>query len=65
MDAKSKYQLNKQKKTKNYKAFKGDDVDAFLGNWINENGCPVPINRIGNGWYMFGSKKIYAKILNG
>ena len=24
----------------------------------------MPISRLGNGFYMFGSKKIYAKIIN-
>ena len=37
----------------------------MLGDWINRNGCPVPIKRLGGGYYMFGSKKIYAKIMNG
>jgi TfoX/Sxy family transcriptional regulator of competence genes len=27
--------------------------------------CPVPIKRLGNGYYLFGSKKIFAKIMNG
>lgn len=27
--------------------------------------CPVPIKRLGNGYYMFGTKKIFAKIMNG
>jgi hypothetical protein len=25
----------------------------------------VPIRKVGNGFYLFGTKKIYAKILNG
>ena len=40
-------------------------LDELLGSYINENGCPVPIMRLGNGYYMFGSRKIYAKVLNG
>ena len=48
-----------------FKAQKGDMLDELLGNYINENGCPVPIKRLGNGYYMFGSRKIYAKVLNG
>jgi hypothetical protein len=32
---------------------------------LNSNGCPVPIKRVGSGYYMFGTKKIYAKIING
>jgi len=27
--------------------------------------CPVPVKRIGDGYYIFGTKKIYAKIMNG
>ena len=40
-----------------------DDVDAMLAQYIK--GCPVPIKRLGGGYYMFGTKKIYAKIMNG
>ena len=40
-----------------------DDVDAMLAQYIQ--GCPVPIKRLGGGYYMFGTKKIYAKIMNG
>ena len=40
-----------------------DDVDAMLAQYIS--GCPVPIKRLGGGYYMFGTKKIYAKIMNG
>ena len=48
-----------------FKPTSGDLLDELLGNYINESGCPVPIKRIGNGYYMFGSRKIYAKVLNG
>ncbi len=27
--------------------------------------CQVPIKRLGNGYYLFGTRKIYAKIMNG
>ena len=27
--------------------------------------CPIPIQRLGDGFYLFGSKKIYAKVING
>lgn len=37
----------------------------MLAEWVNNNGCPVPIKRMGNGYYIFGTKKIYAKIING
>ena len=48
-----------------YRAAKGDMLDELLGAYINEHGCEVPIRRIGNGYYLFGTRKIYAKILNG
>lgn len=51
-------------KKKVYKVVKGDEVDALLANWLANNECLVPIIRMGGGYYMFGTKKIYAKILN-
>lgn len=30
-----------------------------------ERGIDLPITRLGGGFYMFGTKKIYAKIMNG
>ena len=48
-----------------YKAARGDAVDEMLANWINKHGCMITITRIGKGFYMFGTKKIYAKIMNG
>ena len=48
-----------------YRAVKGDPVDRLLADFINSFGCPVPITRIGGGFYMFGTRKIYAKIING
>ena len=50
---------------KNFNIKKGDMLDELLGNYVNETGCPVPIKRLGNGFYMFGSRKIFAKVLNG
>lgn len=50
---------------KNYKAIKGDAVDEMLGNWINTHGWEIEIKRLGGGFYMFGEKKIFAKIING
>ena len=37
----------------------------MLAEWLNAHGCPIPIQRLGGGYYMFGTKKIYAKIING
>lgn len=44
---------------------KGDTIDTMLNYYINQANCPVPIRKIGDGFYFFGTKKIYAKILNG
>ena len=44
---------------------KGDTIDTMLNYYMNHTNCPVPIRKIGNGFYLFGTKKIYAKILNG
>ena len=46
-----------------YKAIKGDLVDEMLAKYIQD--CPVPVKRLGGGFYLFGTKKIYAKIMNG
>jgi hypothetical protein len=32
---------------------------------MNRLNCPVPIHRLGNNQYMFGTRKIFAKIING
>jgi hypothetical protein len=44
---------------------KGDTIDTMLNYYMNTSNCPVPIRKCGNGFYLFGTKKIYAKILNG
>jgi chromosome segregation ATPase len=47
----------------NYKAQKGDLIDEMLAQYIQN--CPVPVKRLGDGFYLFGTRKIYAKIMNG
>ena len=42
-----------------------DDIDRMMLEYVKKWNCNVPITRIGNGYYLFGTKKIYAKILNG
>mmetsp|Transcript_35868 Transcript_35868/g.26150 ORF Transcript_35868/g.26150 Transcript_35868/m.26150 type:complete len:96 (+) Transcript_35868:115-402(+) len=51
-------------KKKAYRGAKGDAVDELLAKFLAENDCEVPIIRLGGGYYMFGTKKIYSKILN-
>ena len=49
----------------NYSAYKGDAVDEILAKYINMMQCQVPIKRLGTGYYLFGTRKIFAKIMNG
>lgn len=46
-----------------YKAKRGDLIDEMLAKYIQN--CPVPVKRLGGGFYLFGTRKIYAKIMNG
>ena len=32
---------------------------------MDQTGCPVPIKKLGDGYYLFGTRKIFAKVLNG
>ena len=48
-----------------FKVMKGDTVDEMLAEYLNIANCRVPVRRLGNGFYLFGTKKIYAKIMNG
>lgn len=36
-----------------------------MAKYINQMNCPLPVKRLGDGNYLFGTKKIYAKIMNG
>lgn len=45
-------------------ALKGDLVDEMLARYISDYEVKVPISRIGNQLYMFGTRRIYAKIMN-
>ena len=51
-------------KPKIYKAIKGDNVDEMLANVINIKSCDVPISRMSDGNYIFGTKKIHVRIMN-
>jgi hypothetical protein len=48
-----------------YIPLKGDIVDEMMAKYLNN--CPhyVPVKRLGEGQYMYGSKKIFAKVMNG
>jgi len=55
--------MEKQAK-KTYRAIRGDAVDEMLQKYINDMGVDLPITRLGAGFYMFGTRKIFAKIMN-
>eukprot|EP00826_Nyctotherus_ovalis_P060107 TRINITY_DN8409_c0_g3_i4.p1 TRINITY_DN8409_c0_g3~~TRINITY_DN8409_c0_g3_i4.p1 ORF type:complete len:582 (-),score=187.76 TRINITY_DN8409_c0_g3_i4:130-1680(-) len=44
---------------------KSDNVDEMFALYINAVRCPVKLKKIGDGQYIFGTKKIFAKIQNG
>ena len=48
-----------------FKPASGDDVDTMLHEYLKYANCDVPIRKVGGGYYNFGTKKIYAKIMNG
>ena len=48
-----------------YRPTSGDTLDELLAQYIAKTGCKVPIKRLGDGYYLFGTRKIFAKILNG
>ena len=52
-------------KTSPYKAAKGDEADMLLAEFLQEQDGHLEVVRIGPGKYMFGSKKISAKVMNG
>jgi len=43
----------------------GDDVDELLQDYLNHHDCAVPIQKLFDGTYLFGTRKITAKVLNG
>ena len=54
----------KKQTSDRYKAVKGDIVDELLAKYINAMEINVPIRRLGDGFYLFGTRKIYAKVMN-
>jgi hypothetical protein len=48
-----------------YVPVKGDAVDELMAKYLNDMKCPLPVKRLGDGYYLFGTKKIYAKIMQG
>jgi len=53
------------KQIKLYKPVKGDAVDEMFAGYLNKAQVDINVRRISASNYMFGSKKILAKIING
>ena len=48
-----------------YKPIKGDQVDELFSKHLNNSALPIPVKRLAPGKYLFGTKQILAKIING
>ena len=47
-----------------YMVTPSDDIDAMLAEKMREFGINIPLTRLGGGFYLFGTRKIFAKIMN-
>ena len=45
-----------------YRPIKGDLLDEMIAKYINDLQIPIPVRRLGDGNYLFGTKKVFAKI---
>ena len=57
--------LNQVVEFKQFKAVKGDAIDELWCYHCNKHQLKVPVKRVEKGKYMFGSRSILAKIING
>ena len=48
-----------------YRPIKGDLIDEIIAKHFNALREPMPIKRLGDGNYIFGSRKIYVKLIAG
>lgn len=48
-----------------YRPIKGDLIDELMAVHFNNLRDPMPIKRLGDGFYIFGTKKIYVKMIAG
>ena len=55
----------KIKQIKLYKPVAGDVVDEMFAGYLNKAELTISVQRLAAGNYMFGTKKILAKIING
>ena len=47
-----------------YTPISGDAVDALMAKHLNDSPHHLAVKALGDGHYMFGNKKIFAKIMN-
>jgi hypothetical protein len=55
---------NKPKAKNRYLPVRGDKVDEKIAEFMNDFELDIPLERISEGQYMFGQRKIFAKIMN-
>lgn len=60
-----KRELSAVKVAKAYKPMKGDAVDELFAQHMNKACLNLPVKRLAPGKYLFGTKQILAKIING
>lgn len=48
-----------------YRPIKGDLVDEMVGNHLTEMQCTLPVRRLCDGYYLFGTRKIFVKVNKG
>ena len=48
-----------------YRPVENDEVDKAFGHALNQNVVNIPVKRLQSGKYMFGTRMILAKIING
>lgn len=60
-----KESLSRVKSAPAYKAIKGDQVDELFATHLNACGLAITVKRLAAGKYLFGTKQILAKIING
>lgn len=64
-DASAPVIKKKEEPKAKFMAAPGDDVDMLLAEALQQYDCDVPLTRLGGGFYLFGTRKIYAKINRG
>ena len=60
-----KRELSTVKVVNRFKAVKGDEIDRMFMEAMNRANLNLPVVRISAGKYLFGSRNIMAKIING